>query len=54
MVVCYTFTVTGDGHPMIDPPGAPQEDRDQPLPSKDLHGGGGPSSQVDQPLPSMD
>ena len=54
MVACYTFPVTGDGRPLLDPPNAPQEDRDQPLPSMDLHGGGDPNPQADRPLPSME
>ena len=54
MVACYTFPVTGDGRPLIEPPGVSQEDRDHPLPSMDLHGGGGPDLHDDQPLPSMD
>ena len=55
MVACYTFPVTADGRPLVDPPGAPKDDQDQPLPSMDLHGGEDPTSHVaDQPLPSMD
>jgi hypothetical protein len=53
MVAFYTFPVTGDGKPLIDHPDAPKGDKDQPLPSMDLHGGGGLSSTGDQPLPPM-
>ena len=51
MVACYTFPVTGDGRPLVRPPGAPPEDPDHPLPSMDLHGG---EDQAANPLPSMD
>jgi len=51
MVACYTFPVTGDGRPLVQPPGAPPEDHDHPLPSMDLHGG---EDQAGHPLPSMD
>ena len=54
MVACYTFPVTGSGHPLIDPPGVSKEDKDHPLPSMDLHGRGGQDPQSDQPLPSVD
>ena len=54
MVACYTFPVMADGRPMVDPPGASKDEQDQPLPSMDLHGGGGLSSSAGQPSPSMD
>ena len=54
MVACYTFLASVDGKPLIDHPGAPSVDKDQPLPSMDLYGGGGLDSKNDQPLPSMD
>ena len=54
MVACYTFPGTGDGKSLIDHPGAPKENKDHPLPSMDLCGGGGRDPQHDQPLPSMD
>ena len=39
MVACYTFPVTGDGAPLLEPPGHPPTETDHPLPSMDLHGG---------------
>ena len=51
MVACYTFPVTGDGRPLVEPPGVSREDHDHPLPSMDLHGRVG---QATDPLPSMD
>ena len=54
MVACYTFPVTGDGKPLIDHPGAPKEDKNHPLPSMDLYGGGGRDPQHGQLLPLMD
>ena len=54
MVACYTFPVTGDGRPLLEPPGTSKQDQDQPLPSMDLHGGGDLGSHPDQRLPSMD
>ena len=46
MVACYTFLASVDGKPLIDHPGAPSVDKDQPLPSMDLHGGGGLDSKT--------
>ena len=55
MVACYTFPVTADGLPLIQPPGHAREDQDQPLPSMESHGGGDLSSgSRDQAQPSMD
>ena len=51
MVACYTFPVTGDGRPLVDPPEVAKEDHDHPLPSMDLCGG---DDQAGAPLPSMD
>ena len=51
MVACYTFPVTGDGSPLVNPPGVPRDEQDHPLPSMDLHGGDGFAA---NPLPSMD
>ena len=39
MVACYTVPVTGDGAPLLEPPGHPPTGTDHPLPSMDLHGG---------------
>eukprot|EP00435_Cladocopium_sp_Y103_P023447 s854_g5.t1 len=50
MVACFTFPVTGDGAPLVNPPGDPKDEKDHPLPSMDLHGRGDPSS-GDQELP---
>ena len=55
MVACYTFPVTTEGLPLISPPGQESAEKDQPLPSMDLHGGGDLSSGSQDPArPSMD
>ena len=51
MVACYTFPVTGHGRPLVNPPGAPSDEQDHPLPAMDLSGGEGTAA---NPLPSMD
>ena len=43
--------MTGDGRPLVNPPGAPKEDQDHPLPSMDLYGG---EDLAATSLPSMD
>ena len=61
MVGCYTFPVTGQGDPLIDPPNRQgSADEDHPLPPMDLDFGGGdgevPAQDQDghHPLPPMD
>ena len=51
MVACYTFPVTGHWRPLVNPPGAPSDEQDHPLPAMDLSGGEGTAANS---LPSMD